>query len=55
MGTFIYIYPVINSLAKSVLYIIRRIINLIDIPRQNATNLGGNSIIKLLSILPSIS
>jgi hypothetical protein len=54
MGTSVYIYPVVDnladSLAKSVLYIVRRIIGLIDTPRQNATNLGRNSTIGLPSI-----
>jgi hypothetical protein len=54
VGTSVYIYPAVdnlaNSLAKSVLYIIRRIIGLIDIPRQNVINLGRNSTIGLSSI-----
>jgi hypothetical protein len=44
-----------DSLAKSTLYIIRRDVGLINILRQNITNLGRNSTIRLSSILLSIS
>jgi hypothetical protein len=58
VGTSVYIYPaadnLANSLAKSVLYIIRRIIGLIDTPRRNVTNLGRNLMIGLPNIFWTI-